>query len=70
MLPQLIFVAARPSLAQGELGDAHVLHPLEHLELHTLDMLGQLDLELLDPRGQLELRASRGSPNLFFCRPS
>ena len=45
----LVFAAARPSQSQGELGDAHVLHQLEQLEVHALDMLSPLDLELLEP---------------------
>ena len=60
------FVAARPSLAQGELGDAHLLlQPLEQLELHALDTLEQLDLALLDPLWQL-LRAQGRSRDLFL----
>ena len=60
------FVAARLYVAQGELGDAHALHPLEQLELHALNMLEQLDLELFKPPKKLELRAPAGSLNLLF----
>ena len=62
------FLSSRAYVAQGELGDAHVLHPLEPLELHALDLLELLDLELLQPSEQLDLLAPGGSPYLCFCR--
>ena len=62
------FLSPRPSPAHDELGDAHVLHPLELLELHAVDLPEPLDLELLEPSEQLELLALGGPPNLCFCR--
>ena len=52
--PNLFLSRRAPVLGAGELGEAHVRHPLERRELHALNLLGPPDLELLEPPEQLE----------------